>query len=192
MIALPTEPNDRLLLAAVAVDDQAAYKTLFESYYDRLHRLALLITRSKELSEEIVSDVFIALWRNRSNAMDIGNLRVYLYIATRNTAMNYQKKLQKKPIVLLDDLDIDLADPYSNPEQAYITREMDARIRAAIDALPPRCKMVFKLVKEDGLSYKEAAEVLGLSVGTVDNQLVIAVKKIASALFYRFSPSSRK
>ena len=95
-------------------------------------------------------------------------------------------------LVRLDDLDIDLADPYVNPEQAFITREMDARIRAAIDALPPRCKMVFKLVKEDGLSYKEAAEVLGLSVGTVDNQLVIAIKKIASALFYRFSPLSGK
>lgn len=189
---MPSEPNDRILLAAVAADDQAAYKTLFESYYDRLHRLAFLITRSKELSEEIVSDVFIALWRNRSNALDIANLRVYLYIATRNTAMNYQKKLQKKAVVRLDDLDIDLADPYANPEQAFITKEMDARIRAAIEALPPRCKMVFKLVKEDGLSYKEAAEVLGLSVGTVDNQLVIAIKKIASALFYRFSPASKK
>jgi RNA polymerase sigma-70 factor (family 1) len=189
---LPSEPNDRILLAAVAADDQAAYKTLFESYYDRLHRLAFLITRSKELSEEIVSDVLIALWRNRSHALDIANLRVYLYIATRNTAMNYQKKLQKKAIVRLDDLDVDLADPYANPEQAFVTKEMDARIRAAIDALPPRCKMVFKLVKEDGLSYKEAAEVLGLSVGTVDNQLVIAIKKIASALFYRFSPASKK
>lgn len=189
---MPSEPNDRILLAAVAADDQAAYKTLFESYYDRLHRLALLITRSKELSEEIVSDVFIALWRNRSNALDIGNLRLYLYVATRNTAMNYQKKLQKKSIVRLDELDVELTDPYTDPEQAFVTKEMDARIRAAIDALPPRCKMVFKLVKEDGLSYKEAAEVLGLSVGTVDNQLVIAIKKIASALFYRFSPASRK
>ncbi|MFN5477239.1 MAG: RNA polymerase sigma factor [Sphingobacteriales bacterium] len=189
---MSSKPNDRILLAAVAADDQAAYKTLFESYYDRLYRLALLVTRSNELSEEIVSDVFIALWRNRANALEIGNLRVYLYIATRNTALNYQKTLQKKMVVRLDDLEIDLADPYVNPEQAFITREMDARIRAAIDALPPRCKMVFKLVKEDGLSYKEAAEVLGLSVGTVDNQLVIAIKKIASALFYRFSPLSGK
>lgn len=189
---MPSEPNDRILLAAIAADDQAAYKMLFESYYDRLHRLALLITRSKELSEEIVSDVFIALWRNRAKALDISNLRVYLYIATRNTALNYHKKLQKKAMLRLDDLEVELADPYANPEQAFITREMDGRIRAAIDALPPRCKMVFKLVKEDGLSYKEAAEVLGLSVGTVDNQLVIAIKKIASALFYRFAPANKK
>lgn len=186
------EPNIPALLAAIAADDQAAYKTLFESYYDRLFRMAFVITRSHELSEEIVSDVFIALWRNRAKATGIDNLRLYLYVATRNTAINYQKRLSKKYNLRLEDLDVELEAPYPHPEQAYITKEMDKRLREAIEGLPPRCKMVFKLVKEDGLSYKEAAHVLGLSVGTVDNQLVIAIKKIASALFYRFTPSSKK
>lgn len=189
---MPHEPNIHALLAAIAADDQAAYKTLYVSYYDRLYRLAFLITRSRELAEEIVSDVFIALWRNRSKATRIENLRLYLYIATRNTALNYQSRMQKTNAVPIDELDIELAPPYQDPEQAYITKEMDLRIREAIDNLPPRCKLVFKLIKEDGLSYKEAAQVLGLSVATVDNQLVIAVRKIASALFYRFSPARKK
>jgi RNA polymerase sigma-70 factor (ECF subfamily) len=188
LIAVQNQHKHQDLLAAISEDDQAAYKTLFESFYDRLHRLAYIITGSKELSEEIVSDVFIALWRNRSKACSILNLRVYLYVATRNTALNYQSRLTNQPALSLDDLDIELSAPYDDPEQALITKEMEARIRAAIDSLPPRCKMVFKLVKEDGLSYKEAAQVLNLSVGTVDNQLVIAIRKIAAVMFYRLQP----
>jgi RNA polymerase sigma-70 factor (ECF subfamily) len=52
--------------------------------------------------------------------------------------------------------------------------------------------MIFKLVKEDGLSYKEAATVLNLSVGTIDNQLVLAIKKLSKALFYSFSTAENK
>jgi RNA polymerase sigma-70 factor (family 1) len=189
---LLTETAYTQLLLDIAADDQTAYKLLFEHFYSRLHKLAFIITRSSELSEEVVSDVFISLWRNRGKAPEIQNLRVYLYVSTRNTALNYQKRMMKKSTIPIDELDVELGTPYTDPEQAFVTKEMEARIRNAIDALPPRCKMVFKLVKEDGLSYKEAAEVLGLSVGTIDNQLVIAVKRIASALFYRFSPASRK
>jgi RNA polymerase sigma-70 factor (ECF subfamily) len=186
------EPNQDAFINAISAGDQSAYKSLFEHYYDRLHQLAMMVTGSKELSEEIVSDVFIALWRKREKAAEIRNLRVYLYVATRNTALNYRQKLQREAHLSLDDIQTELNAPYSDPEQAYVTKEMTARIRQAIDSLPPKCKMIFKLVKEDGLNYREAAEVLGLSVSTVDNQLVIAVKRVASALFYRFSQGQKK
>ena len=189
---MPKEPNDETLLAAIMADDQSAYRSLFENYFDRLFKFAFLITKSRELSEEIVSDVFIALWRNRANAGEIRNLRIYLYIATRNTAYNYCRKMGRAQNISLDELPMEIREPFLNPEQAYVTKELNARIRKAIEDLPPRCKMIFRLVKEDGLSYREAAELLGLSVATIDNQLVIAIKRISTGLFYRFSSSPKK
>jgi RNA polymerase sigma-70 factor (ECF subfamily) len=64
---------------------------------------------------------------------------------------------------------------------------MNIRIHKAIQLLPPRCRMIFKLVKEDGLTYKEAAEVMHVTLGTIDNQLVLALKKLSAMLYYSYS-----
>jgi RNA polymerase sigma factor (sigma-70 family) len=66
-----------------------------------------------------------------------------------------------------------------------ITVEMMTRMREAIESLPPRCKLIFKLVREDGLKYKEVAEILNISVNTIDVQMAIAVKKICTSLQIR-------
>ena len=63
-----------------------------------------------------------------------------------------------------------------------ISVEIVQRINKAINDLPPKCRLIFKLVKEDGLKYREAAEVMNISVLTVRNQLAIAIKKIAGSL----------
>jgi RNA polymerase sigma-70 factor (ECF subfamily) len=165
---------------------------LFEQYYDRLRRFAEMLTHSRELSEEIVSDVFIALWRRRKDAPSIRSLRLYLYTSVKNTALNYVRNMQRSATVPLGRVDPGSRQPYVNPEQAYVSKEMQQRILRAIESLPPRAKMVFKLVKEDGLSYKEAASLLNLSVSTVDNQLVLAIRKISQSIFYHFSKDKKK
>jgi RNA polymerase sigma-70 factor (ECF subfamily) len=68
------------------------------------------------------------------------------------------------------------------PERMLITKEMASQINKAVDALPPKCKLVFKLVREEGLKYREAAEILNISPRTVDTQMTIALKKIACAI----------
>ncbi len=171
----------------IAESDQSAYKELFELFYKKLFRLAFIITKSHELSEEIVSDVFISLWRKRDKLLEIENLKVYLYVAIKNTSLNYLARLTKTEVVSLDSLEFEPAPPFSNPEEALITKEMNHRLSLAIQCLPPRCRMIFKLVKEDGLTYKEAAKVMQLSVGTIDNQLVLAIKKLSKFLFYSYS-----
>ncbi|RYY52721.1 MAG: sigma-70 family RNA polymerase sigma factor, partial [Chitinophagaceae bacterium] len=70
------------------------------------------------------------------------------------------------------------ADPY----ELMITTEMMKKMQDAIDGLPPRCKMIFKLVREDGLRYREVSEVLNISINTIDAQMAIAVKRICLAL----------
>ena len=104
----------------------------------------------------------------------------------KNITFNYLKKLHRENLTDLDSVQIDLEDPFADPGAALITREMNLKLKNAINDLPPRCKLIFTLVKEDGLSYKQTAQLLNISESTVDNQLSIALKKISGAIMYRF------
>ena len=163
-------------------DDEPAYKQIFFTYYTSLTRFAYTFLDDIQSAEEVVSDVMMKVWEKRKDLPSILNLRVYLYISTKNTAINYLAKQKKVEIISLDNLNIDFPSTALNPEQLMITAEMVRRINQAVNALPPRCKLVFKLVKEDGLPYKEVADILNISIKTIDNQLAIALRKISEAI----------
>jgi len=175
-----------LLSERIANDDQLAYRQLFMQFYNKLSRFVMGFTKSKELTEEIVSDVFINVWRRRKNIQEIMNLKLYLYVSAKNITFNYLKKLLRENLTDLDSVEIEPEDPFADPGAAMITREMNLKLKAAINDLPPRCKLIFTLIKEDGLTYKQTATLLGISVSTVENQLSIALKKIGSSIRYTF------
>jgi RNA polymerase sigma-19 factor, ECF subfamily len=156
---------------------------LYKLFSKRLHHFARVITRSPEVAEEIVEDVFVKLWSNRHRINEVENLTVYLYVAVKNRSLNAisQKatELIKAPF---DDLDIEAAQVVTDPYNLLITAEMMKRMQQAVDNLPPRCKMIFKLVREDGLKHREVAEILNISINTIDVQMAIAIKKICAEL----------
>lgn len=163
-------------------NNQQAYNELFLHFYPSLQQFAFSILKSKQLSEEAVSDVFIKIWENRKTLHTITNLKFYLFTSTRNTALNYLKKQKGSQNLLPDDYWVELNSVFFDPEQLMITAEMIRKIQEAVQSLPPRCKLIFKLVKEEELKYREVAELLNLSVKTVENQMTIALKKIGSAI----------
>jgi RNA polymerase sigma-70 factor (ECF subfamily) len=165
-------------------EDHVAYKELFTSFYSCLFHFAFSFVKAKQPAEEIVSDVFIKIWEKRKGLDKIKNLKIYLYIATKNTSLNYLER-QKK--IITDDIDKfsnQFKSVYFNPEQLMITADMVALIYNAIESLPSRCKTIFKLVKEDDLKYKEVASILNISERTVENQLAIALRKIAKTISF--------
>jgi RNA polymerase sigma-70 factor (family 1) len=177
------------------LDDQQAYRELYTSLYSYLFGFAKTIVQSRESAEEVVSDVFIKLWERRKELEKIENLKVYLYVATRNIAFNYLDKQKRNSTNSIDDVEAEFTSIDFDPEQMLITADMLALIQKAIDQLPPKCKIIFKLAKEDGLKYREVAEVLNISIKTVENQLAIALYKIGTAVSFdirRTIPSSLK
>jgi RNA polymerase sigma factor (sigma-70 family) len=115
--------------------------------------------------------------------MEIDNLTVYLYVAVKNRSLNsISQKARELIQAPFDDLDIELGDMASDPHNLLVTSEMMQKMQQAVESLPPRCKMIFKLVREDGLRYKEVADILNISVNTIDVQMAIAIKKICSML----------
>ena len=169
--------QDRIALQ----NDEQAYKDLFHHYYPSLYQFALSIVKTGQVAEEVVSDVFLHIWQKRAALTRILNLKLYLFTSTKNTSLNYLRQ-QKRDTLLSDDYRVQLRSVYFDPEQLLITAEMINRIQLAIHQLPPRCQLIFKLVKEDGLRHKEVAELLNLSLKTVENQMTLALRKIGSAI----------
>lgn len=162
--------------------NQHAYAQLYLAYMPYLLRFARSIIKNNELSEEVVSDVFIKVWQNRAEIGKIDNLKLYLYVSTKNTALNYLSRHFRKDVISLEEMSLNISMGTYNPEQLLITSEAVKKINLEIQKLPPRCRLIFKLVKEDRLRYNEIARLLNISVKTIDNQMAIALKKISSAI----------
>jgi RNA polymerase sigma-19 factor, ECF subfamily len=178
--------NIRLLQQAIACfDDTQAYKQLFLLFYPSLVSFAVSITKSKELSEEIVSDVFLRIWEKRQQLDKVENLSFYLFSAVKNRCLNQLEGQKNKATFQINDTAIEFRSLYDDPEQRLISAETINEIEKAIQDLPPRCRLIFKLVKEEGFKYKEVAELLQLSVKTIENQMSLAFKKIGMAVQLR-------
>lgn len=190
-------PNDksyksvRDLQRRIAIyEDEAAYKELFMILFHSLTRFATGIVHSKETAEEIVSDVFISIWNDRARLNEIEDLQLYIFIAVKNNAIRKLKQQNKRVTISIDVIDVEIDSLYQNPEDQIMSSESLHHIEAAINSLPPRARLVFKLAKEDKMRYKEIATLLNISVKTVDNQLAIALKKLATAVGTPFRKKS--
>ncbi|MGN6418275.1 MAG: RNA polymerase sigma-70 factor [Pseudobacter sp.] len=168
-------------------NDQKAFKELYQLLFFKLYQFAFSYTKSKESAEELVNDVFLNIWQKRDSLDSIQNINLYLYVSVKNASLNYLRRNNLPVPVSVDDLHADHFQITADPESTLINRELQTQIAFAIEQLPSRCKLIFKLVKQDGLSYKEVADILGISTKTVDAQLCLALKKLALLLHHASS-----
>lgn len=168
-------------------EDMKAYKELYLLMFDGLFQFSYSFVKSKQVAQEIVSDVFIKLWQIRNQLNAIDNLKPYLFGITKNFSLKHLARASKNLSIQLDDIELDEIDiealiEFKNPEDLCISKETIKNIIQAIQDLPPQCQIIFSLVKVEGLKYKEVARLLNISVFTVRNQVAIATKKIEDAL----------
>ena len=166
--------------------NEIAFEKLYLHFSVRLLSFASMLLKSKEQAEEVVEDVFVKLWCNRENVVEIRDIKLFLYTSTKNLCLNTLAKNSNKIFASsVELLDLDFYRDDENPQDKLITSELMKSMQQAIDALPERCRLIFKLIREDGLKYKEVAEILDISVNTIDNQMAIAVKRICAAMNIR-------
>ncbi len=177
-------------------DDQEAVRLLYVHLGNRLFQLAYAIVKSREVSEEIVSDVLLQVWKNRERMARMENLRLYLYVSIKNRCFSHLRRSEEKSRPQgFDEWYLPYYQLDKSPEELMISGEMLQHIHNAINSLPVKCRLIFKLAKEDGLKHREIAELLGLSVKTVENQMGIALQKIYTVVklhFPRISLPSRR
>lgn len=161
--------------------DAASIEALFRAHYSRLCDFVNCYVRSPETASDLVQDLFVHLWE-RCDAGDVPLLTTaYLYTAARNRAL---KHLRHRRVVARWAERVASAPLPTGPQadERLRTCEMAEAIRRAIDALPDRCRQIFLLSREKYLSYAEIAEVLGISVKTVETQMWRALKSLRKSL----------
>lgn len=172
-------------VAGIAAGDSAAFEALFHAFYDRLCEYAESYVRSQHAAEELVDDVFLALWSGRERLRIEGSVASYLYIAVRNRALNRLRRNERElRFVERRELEIraSLEHQRSETEDWVRSEELFALAQQAIDALPERSRETYLLYYQHGMSYAQIAEVMGVSVRTVENQLARSVKRLWRSL----------
>ena len=188
---MPATSISQLCLQIAESDDEVAFGELFQLHYSRLLLFAEAILKNHEAAEEAVEDVFLKLWENRKVLPAINNINYYLLVAVKHRALDYLEKTKKQAIIGLDDVEVEFGEIPVNPENVLISAESVRIIQTIINDLPPRCKLMFRLVKEDGLKYREVADLLNVSIKTVETQISLALNKIGTALQTRL-PSEKR
>jgi len=184
--------DEKTILLQVAAGDERAFALLFEKEHKKINSFALKLTRSKELAEEIVQDVFLKLWMNRSELETIDNWGGYLNRVVRNHSFNVLRRLAQETLAAHEigrqntELDMDT-------ELNIDFRETRKLVNEAVAALPSQQQKVYNLCHVEGLKYAEAAERLNVSPETIKAHMKQALRNIRKYLnryapFIIFSP----
>lgn len=162
--------------------DEQALEVIFRMYYPGLVGFARRYVKTTEIAEELVQDLFLKLWSRRGSLGEIDSVKTYLFRAARNTALNHLRRrklehewLEKEGTTITEERSLE-------GDEAVTESEVTAAVRAAVDRLPPRCREVFMLSRDGGLTYAEIAKSLGISIKTVETQMGRALKALRESL----------
>lgn len=177
---MPDEKNDKQLTARLRNGDKKAFEEIFRKYKEKIYYFAIRYYNSTEDAENVVQDVFIKLWDERSRVKEELSLNNYIYTIAKNHLFNIQRKKineQAYRRYIIDHLV-----QVSNLENELIYADLKQKIDSVIEALPTQRKKVFIMGNVEGLSNNEVASILNLSVRTVEVHKSLAVQTIRKAL----------
>ncbi|MDJ1496222.1 RNA polymerase sigma-70 factor [Cytophagaceae bacterium DM2B3-1] len=172
----------RDLQERICNNDQEAFAALYRLFFMRLFQFTKMYVHNRETAEELVNDIMLKLWHRRSEVLKIQNLETYLFVSARNKSLNYLSQRSPFHISLEPESgEIEIVNT-DDPEKILEWRQIYELLMQAVEELPDQCRTVFKLIKEEGMSYKQVAEILDLSPRTVETQLFRAMKKLHKSL----------
>lgn len=163
--------------------DELAYKYLYDQYYSKLCRVATFYVKDTFISENLVGDIFFAIWENREKLDIIESLNSYLFTSIRNRCFNYLKqsyvqrevsfaRVQETQLIYSMHSENDL------PVGILIEKELEDKIELSINQLPIQTKKVFQLKRREELSYEEISTQLNISVNTVKYHMKSALQTL--------------
>ncbi len=162
------------------IETKNDFNKLFNTHYSSLCAYANNFLKDIDSSEEIVQEVLFKLWTNRETIIFTSSIKSYLHKAVRNAGLNMLKHVNIREDYKVHHEKERQDEPSS--EDLIIVSELEQKIRKTIDQLPIERKKVFLMSRYDGLKYKEIAEKLNISVSTVENQMVKALKFLRTEL----------
>ncbi len=162
-------------------ESRAIVEALFRRYHRSLVGFAYRYVRSRDIAEELVQEVFLDLWERWEQGQRLDTPKAYLFTAVRNAATSYLR--HQGVVQRFEPETIALFSRHGpSPDSAVHSADFSAAFERAIARLPERCRLVFTLSREQGLTYAEIAALLDISTKTVDTQMGRAYKALRKAL----------
>lgn len=174
-------------LRQVAEGSEAAFKSLFDEYWDHIYTVAICLTKSVELAEDMVQEIFLKIWIKREQLTEVDQFGDYLFIVARNHIYNALKKEHKEHRLRQPVLEW-FEGHRESPEQQLLFKESSQLIQQAIARLTPQQQAIYKMTREQGLSHEQVARELNISQNTVRNHIVNSLKIMREYLRDHASP----
>jgi RNA polymerase sigma-70 factor, ECF subfamily len=176
--------REKELINGLQLGNRSTFDFLFRSYYTGLCSYANSYLKSKDISEEIVQEVFVKLWEKHNKIFIHTSIRAYLYQRVFNTCMNHIKGIQSSGFKHVDLEDVSIRNELMSMDLAdeefskMFSEDVEKDLESAIDDLPDQCREIFRMCRMDNLSYKEIASTLKVSKSTVKTQMSRAMNRI--------------
>ncbi|MFA8436729.1 MAG: RNA polymerase sigma-70 factor [Marinifilaceae bacterium] len=154
-------------------------ETAFKKYYSPLCNYAYSFIPITDACEDIVQEVFFKIWDKK--LLIKSSISSYLYTSVRNACLDQIRSNFRKSIIPIDEIE----DPIDNPfdlEKEENLQNIKTKVANAIDNLPPRCRDIFILRRNQQMSYDEISETLNISKKTIENQMNTAIRKLRASL----------
>jgi RNA polymerase sigma-70 factor (ECF subfamily) len=180
-------PPDGELIAGIRSGDTQALEQLIEVYWDRLVRYAERVLGGTGDPQDVVQEAFIRLWTHRERWSSDGSVQSLLYTVTRNAALDERRRHARATRAALGAAP---PDPPSPPSLVAEAEQLRRAATEAVEALPPKRREVFRLAREDGLTYAEISAAMGISEQTVANHMSLALSDLRTALAPHLAPPS--
>lgn len=162
-------------------NDQTALAEVYKDNWEMMYFAVFNLVKNKQISEDIVQDVFVKIWKNREKLEIKVSLRSYLYTSAIYKTYDYFRK--NKSAITVDLLEnFNERVQTSNPETKLMDKELEEYIETVISELPEKCRVVFNLSRKGDLSHKEIAAKLNISTRTVEGHITKALKILRGSL----------
>lgn len=176
-----SEQRDHRLAERIQDGDRQAFEELFFSYGDQLCAFAAEHVDANR-AEDIVQEVFCDLWRRREEWEPRGTIKAYLYRAVRNTSLDHLDHQEVKRKWEEEEKRRDRASEHTGPADALHFSEFERAMESAVDELPERRRLVYRMARQHDMTYAEIASALDIAKKTVENHMGRALKSLRKQL----------
>jgi RNA polymerase sigma-70 factor, ECF subfamily len=175
------ELEDPSINTLLAKRDKVAFEQVFKTHFKNLHAYAFTILKDEAEAEEMVQNVFFKLWERNESLTITGTITAYLYRAVHNESLNFLKHEKVKSKHKMH-VAYTMKSETDNASRKVLSRELEFKLREALNELPEQCRTVFQLSRFEEMKYREIAEQLDISVKTVENQMGKALRILRQKL----------